>query len=413
MKVGVGYANVEMAHQAGREAVVRALQAGGIERPDLLFAFIGGAVQPADFLAGLRTEIAATVPVVGGSAIGVITPTEISYTGHPCGVLALEAGGPFFRLAAAEGLAEDETAVGERLIGELAPGPADGALLVFYDSVRRPPAAAEAPPDLNVSARLIAGMVGSSGGPCPLFGAGLLADFGFGPTVQFRGTGIGTQSAVGVLFPGQFQARYRIMHGCSPLDGVFHRVTRAAGNVLYEIDGRSVVEVIDNLYGNRDWRKGRPIDLLTIGRYQGEPYTGTEEDLYVNRLITGVLPDDRGIALFEPDIAEGDEIVFMIRDPGMMIASARSQSLALMSEIRAAGERPVFGLYIDCAGRTAFYSQTATEEAAEVQRVLRRYGVPFLGFYSGVEIAPCGGCSRGLDWTGVLLVFVEGACHAR
>jgi len=30
-----------------------------------------------------------------------------------------------------------------------------------------------------------------------------------------------------------------------------------------------------------------------------------------------------------------------------------------------------------------------------------------LGFYSGVEIAPFLGRSRGLDWTGVLLLFVE------
>ena len=29
-------------------------------------------------------------------------------------------------------------------------------------------------------------------------------------------------------------------------------------------------------------------------------------------------------------------------------------------------------------------------------------GVPFLGFYSGVEIAPVRGISRPLDWTGVL-----------
>jgi len=31
-----------------------------------------------------------------------------------------------------------------------------------------------------------------------------------------------------------------------------------------------------------------------------------------------------------------------------------------------------------------------------------------LGFYSGVEVAPLLGKSRGLDWTGVLLVFAKG-----
>lgn len=413
MKVGVGYANCEQSHECGREAAARALAAGRIERPDLLFAFIGAKTRPAEFLAGLRSEVGTAAPVVGGSAIGIITPGEISYSGHPCGVLALEGEGPFFRLAAVGGLADGEVAVGERLIGDLAPGPQDGSLLVFYDSVRRPPAAAEDPPELNASSRLLAGLYGASGCPLPLFGAGLMADFGFGSTVQFCGTGIGTQCAVGVVFSRRLSAHHRIMHGCSPLDGAFHRVTRAAENRLYEIDGWPVVAVIDDLYGTRDWRKGHPVDLLTIGRYEGEPYAGTEEDLYVNRLITGVLPDGEGIALFEPDITEGDEILFMIRDPGMMIASARSQSRALMEEITTAGGRPVFGLYIDCAGRSAFYSQTATEEAAEVQQVLGRHGVPFLGFYSGVEIAPCGRRSRGLDWTGVLLVFVEEASDDR
>jgi hypothetical protein len=48
-----------------------------------------------------------------------------------------------------------------------------------------------------------------------------------------------------------------------------------------------------------------------------------------------------------------------------------------------------------------------TEEAQEVQTVLNQYKTPLLGFYSGVEIAPLLQKSRGLDWTGVLLVFAE------
>ena len=37
----------------------------------------------------------------------------------------------------------------------------------------------------------------------------------------------------------------------------------------------------------------------------------------------------------------------------------------------------------------------------------RGYKTPLLGFYSGVEIAPFLQKSRGLDWTGVLLVLAE------
>jgi hypothetical protein len=50
---------------------------------------------------------------------------------------------------------------------------------------------------------------------------------------------------------------------------------------------------------------------------------------------------------------------------------------------------------------------TKIEEASEVQEVFNQYNIPLLGFYSGVEIAPLLKKSRGLDWTGVLLVLAE------
>ena len=182
-------------------------------------------------------------------------------------------------------------------------------------------------------------------------------------------------------------------------------------------------------------KRGR-VDLLTIGIYQGERYSGMQEGRYVNRLITGVLPGSEGICLFEPDIETGAEVQFMIRDAHKMIESARSNSAELMSEIESlwdefpaaccdkidpnlmlntpplgagmvysAGRRPLFALYIDCAGRTAAFSKTAGEEATEIQKALNRVGCPLLGFYSGVEIAPFLNKSRGLDWTGLLLVM--------
>ena len=124
-------------------------------------------------------------------------------------------------------------------------------------------------------------------------------------------------------------------------------------------------------------------------------------------MITGALPEGKGIEIFEPDLEKGVEIQFMLRDSGEMIKSARINSADLMKQIESDGATPFFGLYIDCAGRTAEYSNTVTEEASEVQKVLNRYDTPLLGFYSGVEIAPLIGKSRGLDWTAVLLVFAE------
>jgi small ligand-binding sensory domain FIST len=196
------------------------------------------------------------------------------------------------------------------------------------------------------------------------------------------------------------------MHGCSPIDGRYYKITKMQGSHIYELDERPIVDIIDELYGNKSWRKQYPVNLLTIGVNLGGKFEYHEER-YVNRLITGMLPDASGIGIFEPDLEQGTEIQFMLRDGNMMIESAKNNSENLMKNINDDGKTPVFGFYIDCAGRAAKLSNTLTEEAAEVQKVMNRYNTPLLGFYSGVEIASILGKSRGLDWTGVLMVLAE------
>ena len=236
-------------------------------------------------------------------------------------------------------------------------------------------------------------------------GAGLLGDYDFSATRQFCGDRVAEQHVVGCIASGSFSVYHAIMHGCIPLDGIYHRITRLEGSVLYELDGKPVVPLINELFGNTDWQAEHPVNYLTLGINYGERYGIPQEKSYVNRLITGVTADGRGIGMFEPDLAPGMEIQFMIRDNRIMLDSARENTAELLRRITAGGKRPIFALYIDCAGRTAEQSVTDSEEASEVQKVLNHSGVPLLGFYSGVEIAPFLGRSRGLDWTGVLVVF--------
>lgn len=406
VKVGTGFSNQSDSYSAGRSVAEQALQAGGIDSAELVFAFCSNRTDPGAFFQGLQSVLGEGVPIVGGSAIGVITNSELSYAGHPCGALAVQAKEPFCRVATSNELHRDEAESGRRLAEHLSAGPEDRALLVFYDSIKQPPSAGM-PPTLNSSAPLIEGIESGLSHSLPVFGAGLIGDYEFNSTVQFCGSHASSQSVVGSVFHGALAPRHCIMHGCTPLDGVYHRVTRSEGSVIYEMDGTPVVQIIDRLYGHSEWHKKTPVDLLTIGMYQGEKFGGVEESRYVNRLITGVLPGGKGICLFEPDIMEGAEVQFLARDAFKMVESARRNSMELMESIRSEGRRAAFGLYIDCAGRTAAYSNTAVEEAAEVQSALTRYSCPLLGIYSGVEIAPFLGKSRGLDWTGLLLVFVE------
>jgi small ligand-binding sensory domain FIST len=209
------------------------------------------------------------------------------------------------------------------------------------------------------------------------------------------------------MLAGYFKPYLRIMHGCTPLDGTYHKITKIEGTIIYELDGKPIVEMIDELYGNQNWRNQHPLDLLTIGINHGGRFEVPKESNYVNRLITGVLPNGEGISIFEPDLELGTEIQFMLRDGEKMIESARINSKELMEQTRADGREALFGMYINCAGRTSTHSNTPIEEASEVQGVFNQHSTPLLGFYSGVEVAPLLQKSRGLDWTGVLIVFAK------
>lgn len=407
MKVGIGYYNAQDAFKCGKNVSEDAIRSGGIERPDLVLAFCHGLMDGHEFYKGIRSVVGDQVPIIGGSAVGVITNEKLSYTDRPAGLAIIESDRIRYKVTTAGDLNKNEKTTGANLAGELA-GEQDGKLLlVFYDSVKAP-ATDKTPPIMNASPLLLQGIKESLKPDVPIIGAGVLGDYGFGPTTQYCGHHIASQSVVGCMLSGDFTPYHRIMHGCTLKDGIYHTITKIEGPVIYEVDGKPVVEVINEIYGNQDWQTQVPVKRLTIGVNFGEKYGRFNESEYLNRLIMGVLPGEEGIVIFEPDLDQGTQIQFMLRDPERMMESARINTAELIDEIRSQQKKPVFGFYIDCAGRTASFSETLAEEAAEIQNVCNRNGIPLLGVYSGVEIAPLLGKSRGLDWTGVLMVLAEG-----
>ncbi len=392
----------------GSVMVKRAMESGGIERPDLVLAFCSGKAGPRDFFSGIQEVVGKSVPVVGGSAIGVISNDLVSYQGSAEGIMVMQSDTVKCRISATGGLDKGEKDAGKEVAGTLSPEHDDKLLLIFYDSIRVP-ATEELPPTMNSSAPLLAGIDEVLGQAVPVLGAGLVGDYGFNGTTQFCGSRAGSQQVTALMLGGGFSVYHRIMHGCTPLDGVYHRVTKVEGPVLLELDGRPVVEMINEMFGDDQWQGDRPLDFLTIGVHCGEKYTVYRENDYVNRLIAGVVPDKSGVIMFEPDLVEGDEVQFMVRDAERMVESARMNSKLLVDTIMSESKEPLLALYIDCAGRAKDYSNTSVEEASEVQKALNLHGIPLFGFYSGVEIAPLLGKSRGLDWTGVLIILAGDA----
>lgn len=404
MKVGIGYANKKDARYSGREIANRALQQGAISNPTFSIAFCSSNVDAEKLLAGIQEVIGEKVPVVGGSAIGIITNHDICYEGYPAGMVIIEDKDIHIQVGVAEELDKDAVETGRKL-ASFFDCEKDDKLLLFYDSVKQPPGE-ESPPILNSSKPLLTGFETHMNSNIPIIGGGTIGDFQFGPSVQFVGNKIKSQCATALLLRGDFSMDWRIMHGCSPKDGLYHTVTRVEGPALYELDGRPIVEMIDEMYGNEDWQNQVPVKRLTIGINHGDKYwTEYSEDQFINRLIVGVLPDKSGIIMFEPDLEVGDEVLFMLRNTCTMFDSAKLNTKNFIEDLKLQGKQPQWGFYIDCAGRTAHFSESMQEEATEVQKLFNEHGIPFFGFYSGVEIAPYLNKNCGLDWTGVLTVF--------
>jgi hypothetical protein len=406
MRVGIGYCNEKDSLASGKKVARLALENGDIVSPDIVLSFCSSQTNSDEFFRGLQSVLGEDIPIVGGSAIGVITNDDLSYEGYPTGIALIESTEIQKTLAVASSLDKDEKSVGQKLGKKLSNTPEDKILLLFYDSIKSPPTDTS-PPIINASRPLIEGIQETLSSSVPIIGVGVLGDLEFGPTNQFCGSHVDTQSAVGILASGGFEPYFRIAHGCTPKDGIYHTITGIEGSILYEVDGKPIVEMIDAMYGNREWRKQNPVNRLTIGVNHGEKYGAFEESCYVNRLIAGALPNGEGVVLFEPDLEEGEEILFMLRNARQIIESAKTNATELLEQVIADGSQPVFGFYIDCAGRTARISHTVTEEASEVQKVFNQYDTPLFGVYSGVEISPLLGKSRGLDWTGVLLVLAK------
>jgi small ligand-binding sensory domain FIST len=373
---------------------------------DLILAFVGGKHDPEAALAALRASFG-DIPLAGGSAAGAIAgggtgvgTGGFGYSGLEIGIIAFSGPEVTPKILTNRDLLESEEAAGQALgravRAQAAPG---SAVLILFDSV-----AASAPLRLHPASRIMAGFHAALDGlPLHVIGGGLLTDINLSDGWMFDGHAIAKHAMTALVFPPGLHAATAILHGCRPVSSFFE-ITRVEGAEVLELDGQPALTVIERTLGlELGTTSGQQLSLVaTLGQKQGDPFAPFDENNYVNRLILQADPARGSITLFEPDFTIGTRVQIMSRDNALMLESVTQGIADLEAGLHGAC---AFGLYIDCAGRASVMTGAETEEADLVLRTLKP-GFPFIGFYSGVEIAPfAGDYSRPLDWTGVLTVF--------
>lgn len=340
-------------------------------------------------------------PVVGGAAAGAISREGYGYSGFELILAVFEAGDPTPVYAMTRRLAEGEHAAGEALGRQISNRLADDSVVaLFYDSVAEPGAVR-----LHPAAPFVRGFYDGVGDrPLHVVGGGLLTDMNLDDGWVFLGDDVAKHAAIALVFPPEIGAETEIMHGCRPASS-FLEITRAEGAEIFELDGRPALDMLEEKLGLALSASNQAqLSLLaTLGRKYGDPFAPFDEKAYVNRLILGANRESGSITIFEPDFAVGDRVQIMARDNGLMLDSVREGVAGVARRVQ--GRRILMSLYIDCAGRASARSGAAEEEAEIALRASASLG-PFLGFYSGVEIAPvgraAGAASSPLDWTAVM-----------
>ncbi len=395
---GIGYSTRTDSFAAGNECAAKAMEQIGQSAISIVIVFCSGKYNPEQFLAGVRSNTG-NAPLIGGAAFGVFTNFDLSYEAYEAVATVIASDSIQFQTFSQPDLNKDEYTAGVALsqkINDVANKNPKG-LLVFYDTAK-----STNPPMLNFATPLFAAIEEKIDPAICCAGAGLMGDLQLTSCFQFLDDKVLQQNVLALLISGDCMFYNNIMHGCMPASS-YKTITRAEGPVIFEIDNRPALDVIDELFGDEHKVAWNTFPLfVTLGLNKGDKYGDFKEQDYANRVCLAVDAEQKALIMFEPDLQAGDEVQLMHRSINLDYLYT---GIADLKE-KAFGKKRLLYFYINCGGRAKPFAGGELEDVTEIQKIIG-HETPFMGFYSGVEVAKIRNHLQALDWTGVLCLLTE------
>jgi hypothetical protein len=200
----------------------------------------------------------------------------------------------------------------------------------------------------------------------------------FAETWVVAGDDAGPQRVAAVgLYGDDLRVGYASMGGWEPF-GPVRAITRAEGNVLYELDGRSALELYKTYLGDHASQLPSsallfPIVVTEAGGGQG-----------VVRTVLSV-DEDAGSMTFAGDIPQGGTAQLMKTNVDDLVDGATAAAEASLSGLGDA--RPELALLVSCVGRKLVMKQRIEEEVEAIRDVFGD-DTKIAGFYSYGELCP-------------------------
>jgi hypothetical protein len=181
---------------------------------------------------------------------------------------------------------------------------------------------------------------------------------------------------------GLYGERVRIGYGSRggwDIFGPERRVTRSAGNRLFELDGRPALQLYKDYLG--ELASGLPATAL---RFPLALRADAGEEKRLVRTILAV-DEEEGSMIFAGDIPEGFLAQLMRTNLDHLVDGA--EDAALMTRNRGSNGEPTLAISISCVGRRMVLGERADEEVEATLEALPP-DTRQVGFYSYGEIAP-------------------------
>lgn len=317
-------------------------------------------------LEGLEELLAGIAEAVGTSEIvGCTTDGEISTSGFSTGsaVLAGVATDRIdFHVASVTDLSKGSEEAGRRLAGQFPPTVRYAQ--VFSDG-------------LTGNGSAILRGIGSVLEPEIPIAGGTAGDAGkFQRTWQFAGDKAFSDGIAAVGFSGDFQVGTGVRSGWSPI-GTAKKVTRASGNILYELNHQPALEVYERFLGKHADKLPEVGVEYPIGLVDEFGQVG-EEDYYLLRATMTVNRKEGSIS-FAGEIPEGAMVRLTCGEYNCILDAAEKAARLALADL---GEvEPAMIYFYTCMARKIVLGRRTREEVEKIKQVFGAR-IPTVGFYT-------------------------------
>ncbi len=391
-QAGVGMSHHRNATRAAQDAVAQAVAAMGGGTADFVFLFASVGYPQATLVRAVY-DAAGGAPLCGCSGEGVIVRDQADETNFSVAVMTIRSDEIHFQNGVSHGLKADSEAVGRSMAGDLRPHlqPDTIALFAFPDGLT-----------CNYD-RLMAGFEQelSNERQLPVVGGFAGDNWGMEHTYQYCNGDVVSDGVAWALLSGAARLLSSVNHGCIPV-GTERTITRAEGNVIYEIDHRPVLEVLEEymtVSELADW--GEAASTLSLAFKTPSSFEGYDE--FMVRYIP-VRDVEAGSITIPTEMSEGTKVWTTRRDYDRMVQGVNQMADHMLHQL--GGATPKLAFQFDCAGRGAAIFQDE-QKINLVTALQRRIGgdIPWMGFYTYGELGPVSGYNCFHNYTVVLVII--------